>query len=292
MDTPIRRVATARYAPMQLVSCSSLRFLTTQSLTIKTHTIGLSLLTVISGLAIESVLSFPAQAQTSAPNSTILSSTLFNAPPPPPGQGAPSGRRDGGASRGDCPEHGDLTALVPITEGRVWGQTTAAQPTLWFYLPAAITPETPIELIVQDAQDATLYETRMTATAQPGLISLSLPETVALPTGDPHFWTAILYCDPDRPLSSVFVSGTIERVVADGVEPLTAGGVRSLSQARSYAEAGIWHDALTVIAELQREEGSDSESREALAALLTQVGLEQAAITPVQPCCELEPAPN
>ena len=230
-----------------------------------------------------------AQPQTEFPSS---SSTIFNAPSPPPDQGAPTGRRDGGASRGNCPEYGDLAALVPITEGRVWGQTTAAQPTLWFYLPSAVTPETPIELIVQDADDNTLYEARLAVALDAGTMAIALPETVTLPIGESHYWTMALFCDPQRPSSSVFVSGAIERVDVAALEPLTKETARSLPQAETYAEAGIWYDALTVLAELQQTNGSSPnesnlESQTAWAALLEQVGLAQIAIEPVQPCCEI-----
>ena len=223
-----------------------------------------------------------AQPQTELPSS---SSIIFNAPSPPPDQGAPTGRRDGGASRGNCPEYGDLAALVPIAEGRVWGQTTAAQPTLWFYLPSAVTTETPIELVVQDANDNTLHQERLSVDLDAGTMAIALPETVTLPVGEPHYWTMALFCDPQRPSSSVFVSGAIERVNEAGVESLTKQTVRSLSQAQAYANAGIWYDALTVLAELQQ---TDKENQTAWAALLEQAGLAQIATEPIQPCCVLE----
>ena len=217
-----------------------------------------------------------------------LDGGLYNAPPPPDGIGAPTGRRDGGASRGNCPDYGHLAALVPVTEGTVWGQTTAAQPTLWFYLPAAITPEQPMELVVQDADDEVLYMTTLAVDAAAGNIAITLPETVTLPIGVPHYWTLALYCDPAQPASSVFVSGTIQRVEVSGVEPLTADRVPSLSLAQDYANAGVWHDALTMLGELSQAETADSEGPLAWAALLDAVGLERAATAPIQPCCEAE----
>lgn len=241
-------------------------------------TISLSLLAMLS-------LTQPGQfeAYASGPDSIV-----FNAPPLPPGQGAPSGRRDGGASRGHCPAYSELAALVPVTDGRVWGQTTAAHPTLWFYLPTAVTPETPIELMVQDAADNSLYMTTLAVEAEAGSFAISLPDTVTLPLNEPHYWTLALFCDPERPAASVFVSGTIERVAADGLRPLSTDAARSLSQAQVYANAGMWYDALTILGELQQDNESDAESQTAWAALLEQVGLAQAAAAPVQPCCESE----
>lgn len=215
-------------------------------------------------------------------------SVLYNAPPPPSDIGAPTGRRDGGASRGNCPDYVDLAALVPITDGTVWAQTTTAQPTLWFYLPAAITSEQPMELVLQNAADETLYMTTVTADVEAGNIAIALPETVTLPIGEPHYWTLALYCDPEQPASSVFVSGTIERVAAGDVEPLLAETVPSSRLAQDYASTGLWHDALTVLGALQQTDAADSEAKVMWSMLLEQIGLEAAAAAPLQPCCEVE----
>ena len=227
----------------------------------------LKFLTVVTGLSL----------LTSQPAAADLDTAVYNAPPPPDGIGAPTGRRDGGASRGNCPDYGDLTALVPITDGTVWGQTTSAQPTLWFYLPAAITAEQPMELALQNAADEMLYMTTVAADVDAGVIEIALPPTVTLPVGEPHYWTLALYCDPAQPTASVFVRGTIERAA----EPLLAETAPTLSLAADYASAGIWYDALTVLGQLPAAE------RQALwTTLLEEAGLEAAAAAPIHPCCE------
>ena len=233
---------------------------------------------VVTGLA----LMAPSPPATANP-----STVLYNAPPPPSDIGAPTGRRDGGASRGSCPDYVDLAALVPITDGTVWAQTTAAQPTLWFYLPTAITPEQPMELVLQTATDEMLYMTTVTTDVEAGNIAIALPETVTLPIGEPHYWTLALYCDPEQPASSVFVSGTIERVAAD-VEPLLAATIPSPALAQDYASLGVWHDALTVLGALQQTDVPDTEAQVMWSTLLEQIGLEAAAAAPLQPCCEAE----
>ena len=216
------------------------------------------------------------------------SAVFYNAPPPPSDIGSPTGRRDGGASRGNCPDYVDLSALVPITDGTVWAQTTAAQPTLWFYLPTAITPEQPMELVLQNAADEMLYMTTVTADVEAGNIAIALPETVTLPIGEPHYWTLALYCDPEQPASSVFVSGTIERVTATDVEPLLAATIPSPALAQDYARLGVWHDALTVLGALQQTDGPDTEAQVMWSTLLEQIELEAPAAAPLQPCCEAE----
>ena len=143
-----------------------------------------------------------------------------------------------------------------------------------------------MELVVQDKEDNTLYETSLAVGVEAGTIAIALPETVTLPVGEPY-WTMALFCDPQRPASSVFVSGTIERGQRAWAGTANRGD-SAISQAQAYANAGIWHDALTVLAELQQMDKRDLESQAAWVALLEQVGLAQAAAKPVQSCCKAE----
>ena len=233
----------------------------------------------------------------------------------------------GGASRGNCLNYEGLTALVPVTDGLpvidgdpiahrnsernggtgavTWGQTTAANPTLWFYSPAGLMPELPIELVVQDATDQYIAITTLEVEATAGIIAIQigpsagadadanadptdsmamLPVDVLLP------WTFSIYCDPDRSTAFVSVKGMIQRVNGDGLASFS-GAVdvsdreRSLSLASTYAEAGIWHDALTIVATLRHAYPTDSEIDRIWTALLQQIGLESLATEPIQDCC-------
>ena len=78
----------------------------------------------------------------------------YNPPKAPRGQGSPIGRREGGASRGSCNNYVGLTALVPEQAGRVEGATVADNPTFYFYIPAALSPNVKVEFVLQDQDDA------------------------------------------------------------------------------------------------------------------------------------------
>ena len=225
----------------------------------------------------------------------------FIPPPPPPSadRGAPSGRRQGGASRGQCPA-GELplTALVPATQKSldsksgnsglntvefVWGLTTAAHPTLWFYLPYAIAPELPIEFVLQDEQDNDIYHTTLTTSTPPGIFHLQLPTTATpLAVGKMYHWYLIVNCDPDAP---PMVEGWVQR---EAVNPALASQLQQATprqQAALYAQHGIWYDALTALAELRRTEPQAITPKNDWASLLQSVGLEAIANEPIQPCC-------
>lgn len=229
---------------------------------------------------------------------------LFNTPTPPSDQGAPSGRQVGGAGRGACHGYEGLTALMPVVDGVVWGQTTTDQPTLWFYSPMALTPDQPISLVVQDKADRYVYQTTLHVDMAPGLISIQLPKekfpegiipeekagavgasSADVPMAQPYHWTFFIECDRHRLASSISVSGTLQKTEVEGLAPLSEDldlndveGAIALAQ--SYASAGIWHDALTILGELNRHHPSNPQVSAMLAALLTQAGLEEITAIP------------
>ncbi len=167
--------------------------------------------------------------------------------PPPPDQGAPTGRRQGGATRGDCLAYQDLTALVPQVEGVVWSQAASATPSFFFYVPEALTSAIPIEFVIQDSDDNyAVYQEFMTE-AEAGILAVPVASDAAgLELDQTYTWTFSIYCDAERPSASVSVSGTFKRV-ADPVAdtPNTAlDPAAQLEQIQQYAAAGIWHDAI------------------------------------------------
>lgn len=216
-----------------------------------------------------------AWAQTIDMSKNVGASTVvFNAPVPP-SQGTPDGRQRGGASRGPCSGYETLTALVPAVDGKVWGLTTHERPTIWFYLPEQVATDTPLEFVMQDANDDYVYH--QSFTIQPDssrLISISLPaDATALDTTQTYTWTLSAYCDPQRPNTSVAVQGTIQRVeLADDLTQSLAIA-SPLEQAQHYAASGIWYDSLNTLAELYQSTPSDAQLTAAWTNLLQQANL-------------------
>lgn len=256
-------------------------------------------LTIAIALTLVSFTSYFMQVQ-AQPTKPVVSTVRF-VPPPLPDRGTPSGRQRGGASRGQCPVVSKpLTALVPATQktlGRrqggspalttlesVWGLTVAEYPTLWFYVPYSLTPKLPIEFVLQDDLGNNIYQTSFTASAKPpGIVKLRLPSTVApLEIGKMYHWYFSIYCDSDNP---VFVEGWIQRVALNPalMNRLQKATPRELMVL--YAANGIWHDALTTLAELRSANPQDATLIADWVSLLHPVGLEAVAPEPMSQCC-------
>ena len=213
---------------------------------------------------------------------------IFNAPPPPDDINAPGGRT-GGGKRGceniDKQISGSkgkrLTALVPVYGSPdlelVLGLTIAAHPTFWFYIPYSHTPG---EFVLQDEADRTVYQTPVSLSGTPGVVSLSLPSTASpLEIGKRYHWYFNIYCNPQQP--PVFVDGWIKR------DSLNAALKNQLEKATPkqrvalYAANGIWYEALTASAELRRTDPNRAD----WAAMLRTIGLDDIASEPMLECC-------
>ncbi len=218
------------------------------------------------------------------PNSTSIN---FNPPPPPPNRGEPTGRAQGGGSRGCEP-----TALVPLTKfpngESNWGLTVAERPTFWFGLPRNLTTKDAIAFVLRDELGKEVYK-RMLESSEisQGIVSFALPKKVSpLQIGQSYSWSFSIYCDfktvEDKPGT---VQGSIQRVpISAMLSSQLATAKTPVSQASVYAKNGIWFDALTT---LGVNMGSKKDKAIALTwnDLLRQVNLAKVASLPVVPCC-------
>ena len=182
-----------------------------------------------------------------------------------------SGNRIGGGSRSDCPtKEVPLTALMPISNS---GQTTAAHPSFWVYVP--YTPEeAPVgEFVLQDQDRNDVYREEFTLPNTPGVTSVSLPETeTPLSLRQPYRWYFHLYCDRGKASSPVFVQGWVERV--ELTANLELSPTQAPEQYPDYIAQEIWWDAIAALAILRSANSADPILISEWNALLTAEGVD------------------
>jgi hypothetical protein len=229
------------------------------------------------------------------PATALLISLISSLPQPTAAQtyqppltiGLP-GRREGGGTRGGCADaRPSLTAVMPADS---FGYTTEAYPTWYFYVPN-ISAQT-AEFTIYDEAETALYQSTLALEGNAGIISLSLPRHAdlrPLQVGQSYRWEFALICNPNTPSGVVFVDGWVERI-----EPSTAlqsqlMDATPLEQARLYAEAGIWYNAIDILGQLRRANSDQSRYQSSWQQLLDSVGLRAIASKPFQTCCSAEP---
>jgi hypothetical protein len=197
----------------------------------------------------------------------------------PPNRGAPSNTA-GGATRGSsfcATGKTPLTVLVPSS--RI-GLTVAARPTFFVYVPP--TSAKTAEFVLQDDKDNDIYRTTIDLTGTPGITSLSLPATApALEVGKDYLWYFSLVCQPKDRLEDVFVSAWVQRVQPTKTVTDALKRVSARDRPNVYAQASLWYDTLSSLAELRRNNPNDARLTSDWTQLLNFVGLKQVSREPL-----------
>lgn len=197
----------------------------------------------------------------------------------------------------------------------LYGSTVEPYPTLWLYLPYDLTPNRPGELRAEVVGDdgVPIQQTLMTYTdAAAGIIGIPLSGTALDPLEVGEWWDLIfvIRCDLNDPAQNLTVGLTVQRVAtlnnADITGETTAASLESVSletvspldnnpeaepvtasreQAVAFAEAGIWHDLLTTLATLRRENPENPDFIDDWSNLLRSVGLADVAEQALSDCC-------
>lgn len=202
----------------------------------------------------------------------------------PPDRGLP-GRREGGGTRGGCvTNQPTLTALIPDSN---YGTTTAAYPTLFWFVPS--NTATSVEFVLMDANDQELYKTTFQITGDAGVIHLSLPANANLPPleiGQDYHWYFSVICDPTDRSGDVLTEGWIQRIEPDPALVTQLESTPVSNHPTLYAEAGIWYDAIASLATLRYAQPNSSALANQWETLLDSVGLADLANQPLVPCCQ------
>ncbi|MUG96773.1 DUF928 domain-containing protein [Scytonema sp. UIC 10036] len=203
----------------------------------------------------------------------------------PKGISSPGGRRYGGARRTGCPKDVELqlTALVPATESQptitnVWGLTSVERPILWFYTPYNKSSKYPADFELLDDQSTPIYKTAISLPNVAGVIGVPLPP---LAVGKQYRWFLNVYCDREGQETPIFVEGVVQRVNLSQAIQEQLRKAEPIQQIAIYANNGIWHEALTTLAQLRQKNPNDATLAENWKELLTSVGLTQFVTQPL-----------
>ncbi|HBE20005.1 MAG TPA: hypothetical protein DEG17_06045 [Cyanobacteria bacterium UBA11149] len=217
--------------------------------------------------------------------------------------GAP--RRTGGAGqRGPVPclkDNMPITAVTPINNGV---KTLLPNPTLYVYVPE--TRASSAEFTVVDGEGEEVYNTKLALTDTPGIVSVSLPDTVALTPGQEYTWIFAVVCNPANRERDEFVRGLILPTSLDllnqEMRQETGGGLTSKQmevlnpdkfrknlallktnpneakrlleeQVEEYSKVGVWSETMMVFTKLSQAFPNDCNLMQEQKELLKSVEL-------------------
>ena len=221
-------------------------------------------------------------------NSVVVQSFNFQ----PPDRGAPGNRADAGSRGGDCSQlQKPMTALIPT---RNWGETIAAHPTFWLYIP---TRPGDVEFVLEDETSGKqLYKTTFAVTQGPGIVSFRLPDTAPpLEKGKAYRWMFNFTCvsgggaPENSDQQNPSVSGIVARIDPSAQLSRQLDNASPTERIALYAQNGLWYEMLTELAELRRTEPNNAEVTAKWMDLLEHeaVRLNSIAQEPILSCCEV-----
>ncbi len=216
---------------------------------------------------------------------------------PPPGLSGGPGGREGGGTRGGpgggCAQ-GTPNRLLPLVPQSNVGLTTEEYPRFFWFMPRTVARTAQFSLYEGDATKADrklLYSANFGITGEPGIASLALPASAAMPPLVPnqvYSWTVTLVCDPDRPSATLLLNSRVLRVSPDVALTRQVAQSDDRTRAALYARNGIWFDALMTLANLRCTNPSDPTITQRWTEFLNSVALQPMVNQPFLGAC---PAP-
>jgi|GEM_PF-223894 len=206
----------------------------------------------------------------------------------PSGIGAPGRIRKAGTRslNRSCQTSGkSLTALVPQNQ---LGVTTSEYPTMFVYMPAfgAEASSMPVEFILEASDGEEIYKATFNTSAIPGIMGLGIPPRAGispLEIDQDYHWRFSVICNEDERSQDIVVGGVVRRVELDSQLQEQLMVVSQQEQVELYAEAGIWHDALSTLVQLRRDNPTDLELAADWEKLLSAVELGDIAQEQIEP---------
>ncbi|MDZ8183563.1 MAG: DUF928 domain-containing protein [Nostoc sp. ChiSLP02] len=216
-----------------------------------------------------------AEAQLSNPGKTWQISQTFK----PPKRGAPPVSAGGSTRGGSCLARKKF--IIPLMPQNKLGLTVSERPTFFWYIPES-SVKTAKFLLFADNDETLLYEKSFTLPDKPGIASFTLPKNVpGLTVDKTYHWYMTIVCNSQDSSNNPIVDGWVERIKPGLAlsEALAKADLRQLPSI--YAEAGIWHEALTSLVQLRQTEPNNLKARLGWREFFKSVGLDAIASSPL-----------
>lgn len=241
----------------------------------------------------------PALSQNTAGYQQASGSWLVSESFNPPSRGAPGSAAAGG-SRG-CGLNAGQKFLTPLIPSDAMAFTLSEYPTFFWYVPEAESSEKnsakqPINLRFRmiDENQNIVYDKKLSAPSA-GIMShrLSPEDSEPLMANKQYYWMVQIICDPENPDGNPLIDGWVERIPL--TEELQAELANATEDTRPsiYAREGIWHEALTSLAQLRQKYPEDQTILSRWSEFLRSVSLGQFIEEPlISPGGLAEPKPS
>lgn len=208
-----------------------------------------------------------------------------------------SGRTGGFARQGECSNLSDTphpVALTPVVvteqinggsvtevEELVLAKTTDAHPSFYIFVPNIEVRTAYLDLLDEDGE--VLMDLEISLPSEAGIVPIEVPESAPpLELGKTYFWTFVLPCYVgEERLPALEAQGWIQRVTPETEVVEQVNQAEPRDRPSLYANANLWYDTLTTLADLRYENPADPQLQESWQSLLDSVNLGAIANEPL-----------
>ena len=201
-----------------------------------------------------------------------------------PNRGTPPATA-GGATRGGCAEkEGYLISLMPKQK---LGLTVKEHPTFFWHISKSDVKTA--EFLLLDDNDDLVYETNLNLPKKPGIFAFTLPsDTPGLKVNKQYHWYLSVNCSSEETDETITTEGWVERTKPSLALRIKLNNLAPEYRSKVYAKAGIWHEAITNVAEQRCSYPSNSNAMLNWKKLLSSVGLNKVVSEPLNNICKIE----
>jgi hypothetical protein len=199
--------------------------------------------------------------------------------PPTVGGGTRNGRCE--ADQNENRTDPMLMVLMPKLESepKNFGTTVSESPEFLVYIPQTVARQA--EFVLKDEEGNDLYRTIFEISGEEAIASLTLPsDEIKLESGINYSWYFSLICNPQDFRKNVETQGWTQRVELNPNLITTLETADPITRSQLYAENGVWHEAIAILAQLRQEQPTDPILAQAWQNLLESANLGEIAALP------------
>jgi hypothetical protein len=151
-----------------------------------------------------------------------------------------------------------LMVLMPKLESepKNFGTTVSESPEFLVYIPQTVARQA--EFVLKDEEGNDLYRTIFEISGEEAIASLTLPsDEIKLESGINYSWYFSLICNPQDFRKNVETQGWTQRVELNPNLITTLETADPITRSQLYAENGVWHEAIAILAQLRQEQPTD-----------------------------------
>ena len=202
-------------------------------------------------------------------------------------RGTPS-RTTGGASRSSAPLNGGCDEpaprLISVMPKEKITLTFKKYPEFFWYISKSDAQTA--EFLLLDENRDIVYRTNFQLPKKQGIFAFTLPpHSPGLKVNQKYRWSLRVDCSIEQPYNTMSVEGWVERTRLDLSMRIKLNKSEPKQRSKIYADAGIWHEAISNAAQQRCNFPQDSNVMLYWNQLLTSVGLSKVVSEPLNNSC-------